>query len=113
MPFAQRPAAGLDDMGRRIEVGFADLEVDDLTPLCLQSLRFSQDRKSRLCPQTLHPPRQFHTFLRSIETRHFPAITPQQSSMERSAFAKAMGLIQARSWRVPLLPTFCAAVTDM
>jgi hypothetical protein len=95
--------------------------VDDPTPLRLQSFRLRQDRKSRLSPQTLHPPRQFHTVLHSIETRHAPALhhTPRYGIVERRVsdtvmrLRSLMYLIQARSWRVPLLPTFCAAVTDM
>src|SRR5215203_3549547 len=74
MSVAQGIATGLHYVGRRIEVGFADLEMDDLTPLRLQSLRLRQDRKGRLRTQTLHPPRPFHTVLRSIESRQAPAL---------------------------------------
>src|SRR5918995_935717 len=81
VPVAQSFATGLDDMLRRIEVGFADLEVDDLTALRLQGFRFRQDRKSRLRSQTLHPPRQIHTVLRSIVSRQAPALHHRRRSM--------------------------------
>ena len=33
---AQRLDGGLDDMGRRFEIGLADAEIDDVAPLALQ-----------------------------------------------------------------------------
>ena len=57
---AQRPAPGLDHVLRRVEVGLADLQVDDLPPLRLQRPRLRQHRERRLRPQARHPLRQLH-----------------------------------------------------
>ena len=42
---AQRLDGGLDDMGRRFEIGLADAEIDDVAPLTLQFGRLRQHRE--------------------------------------------------------------------
>jgi hypothetical protein len=51
VPGPERAAAGLDDVGRRIEVRLADLEVDDVAALRLETLRLRQHRERRLGPR--------------------------------------------------------------
>jgi hypothetical protein len=39
-PLVERVGRGPNDVARRIEIGLANLEVDDVAPLCLQRPRF-------------------------------------------------------------------------
>src|SRR5205814_1015655 len=43
-----------DDVARRIEIGLADLEMNDVAAFCLQRARFHQYFESGLCAETRH-----------------------------------------------------------
>jgi hypothetical protein len=45
----------LHDVGWRVEVGLADLKVDDLLALLFQSAGTVQNFKGSLCAETRHP----------------------------------------------------------
>ena len=57
---AQGVDAGLDDVGGRVEVGLADLEVDDVAPLRLERAGADQDFKRGFGPEPLHSGRESH-----------------------------------------------------
>ena len=52
--FVQRIARRVDDVARRFEVWFANLEMNNVTPLGLKRLRFHQNFERCLCPQARH-----------------------------------------------------------
>ena len=56
----QRVDGGSLDVGRRLEVGLADLEVNDVDALGLEGLCPRQDLKCRLRSQPAHAFREFH-----------------------------------------------------
>ena len=56
--FAQRVHPSFDDVGGRVHVGLADLEVDDVLPLALQSAGANQHFKGGFRSQPRHPPGQ-------------------------------------------------------
>ena len=51
----QRVAGRLDDVLRRIEIGFADLEMNDVAPLRLERARLHQHFEGRLSAEPRHP----------------------------------------------------------
>ena len=57
---SQRPAASLDDVGWRVEVWLADLQVDNLPPLSLERPGLRKHGEGRLGSQALHPSRKLH-----------------------------------------------------
>ena len=59
-PAVERPLGRLADVGRRVEVGLADLEVDDLLALPLEGLRARQDLEGRFRAEPRHPIREVH-----------------------------------------------------
>lgn len=60
LPIPQGAHARLDDILRRVEIRFTDLQVNDIAALGLQRPRLRQDRERRLGAQTRHPARQSH-----------------------------------------------------
>ena len=56
----QRPYRGFGDGGGRVEVGLADLEVDDVLAPGLERARAPEDLERGLGPQPRHPLRQTH-----------------------------------------------------
>jgi hypothetical protein len=52
---AQGLHAGLDDVGGRVEIGLADLEVDDVAALGFQRPRPHQHLEGGLGAQARHP----------------------------------------------------------
>jgi hypothetical protein len=50
----QRIASRVDDIARRIEIGLANLEMDDVAAFCLQCLRFHQHFERSLSAKTRH-----------------------------------------------------------
>jgi hypothetical protein len=81
LPVTQRPAAGLDDVGGGVEVGLADLEVDDLVPPGLERLGLREHREGGLRPQPLHSPRQFHPRLLFPDRAPTSPITSQAAPL--------------------------------
>src|SRR5207247_5909116 len=53
-----RSDAGRDDGPRRVEIRFADLEVNDAPALCLESTRASEDLECCLGAEPPHPARE-------------------------------------------------------
>ena len=54
--FVQRVGRGADNIARRVEIRFTDLEVNNIAPLRLQRARFYQYFKRCLSAQPRHPP---------------------------------------------------------
>ena len=52
--FVQRVTSRIDDVGRRIEIGLADLEMDDVAALFFKCARFHQYFECGLSPETRH-----------------------------------------------------------
>ena len=52
--FMQRITARVDDVGRRIEIRFPDLEMNNVAPLSLQRPRLNQNFESGLGSETRH-----------------------------------------------------------
>jgi hypothetical protein len=50
----------LADIPRSVEIGLADLEMDDVSPLGLEGAGADEDFKRRFCPETLHSGRESH-----------------------------------------------------
>ena len=59
----ERALGGVLDVSGRVEIGLADLEVNDLAPLALQRLRARQHLERRLRPEPAHPFRHVHARL--------------------------------------------------
>src|SRR6266699_7013936 len=53
-PLVQRIGRRVDNVTRRIEIGFADLEMDNVAALCLQRFRFDQHFEGGLGAETRH-----------------------------------------------------------
>jgi len=58
---AQASYPGLDDVGRRIEIGLADLQVNDLPALGFQGLGLSQNLERSFCAEPGHTLCQLHS----------------------------------------------------
>ena len=54
----QRVAGRIDNVARRIEIRFADFEMNDVPPLGLERAGFDQNLERRLRPEPRHPPGQ-------------------------------------------------------
>lgn len=50
----QRVTGRVDNVGRRIEIGFPDLKMDDVAPLSLQGPRLNQNFEGGLGAETRH-----------------------------------------------------------
>src|SRR5262249_49237640 len=57
---AERRRRRVDDVGRRVEIGLTDLQVDDLPSLGLEGARSCEHLERRLRPQPAHPFGQLH-----------------------------------------------------
>ena len=101
VPVAQRLAPGLDDVGRRIEVGLADLEVDDLA---------SPPPEPSPSPGPRRPSR-FPDAPSASPASHRPPLARDQASPALHHTSTAAGAMNVRfgklrpslSWRVPLV----------
>ena len=51
---AQRLDAGFDDIHRRIEIGLADLQMDNVLALGFECPRSNKHFEGRLCAQPIH-----------------------------------------------------------
>src|SRR5215213_9945447 len=51
---------GLTDIGRCVEIGFADLEVNHVPTLGFERPSTDQDFERRFCPEALHSGRESH-----------------------------------------------------
>src|SRR5882724_5674137 len=52
--FVQGVACGVDDVGRSIEIGFSNLEMDDVPAFCFQRPRLHQNLKRGLGAEARH-----------------------------------------------------------
>src|SRR6266576_449370 len=52
--FVQGVARGVDDVGRSIEIGFSNLEMDDVPAFCFQRARLHQNLKRGLGAEARH-----------------------------------------------------------
>ena len=52
--FVQRVNSGVNDVARRVEIGLADLEMNNVAAPCLERFRFHQDFECGLSPETRH-----------------------------------------------------------
>src|SRR5439155_1069452 len=55
LPALECGHAGGNDRGRRVEIGLADLEVNDVATLRLERARFGEDLERGLRPEARHP----------------------------------------------------------
>src|SRR5437588_10308198 len=61
----QRPYPGLDHIARCIEIGLADLKVDDVSPLRFESPGSGKYLERRLGTQSFHVAGKLHRYLRT------------------------------------------------
>ena len=57
-PLCNASTASVDDVARRIEIRFADFEMNDIAALCFQRLRFHQHFERGLGAETRHARRE-------------------------------------------------------
>jgi hypothetical protein len=76
----ERRRRGVDDVGRRIEVWLADLEMNDLAALCLERLCAGEHLKRCLGAEARHPAGQSHRSLPpSATSNQTPVILPRET----------------------------------